>query len=74
MLRIDTLGGLSITRDGEAVTQLATRKVAALLVYLASTERPCAREILAELMWEERTPERALGNLRVALTLSLIHI
>jgi WD40 repeat protein/DNA-binding SARP family transcriptional activator len=68
MLCIDTLGGLSITRDGEAVTQLATRKVAALLVYLACTERTCAREILAELMWEERTPQRALGNLRVALT------
>ena len=68
MLCINTLGGLSITLDGEAVTQLATRKVAALLVYLACTERAHAREMLAELMWEDRTPERALGNLRVALT------
>jgi WD40 repeat protein/DNA-binding SARP family transcriptional activator len=68
MLRIDTLGGLAITRDGEPVTQLATRKVAALLVYLACTERVYAREVLAELLWEERTPGRALGNLRVALT------
>jgi DNA-binding SARP family transcriptional activator len=68
MLRINTLGGLAITRDGEAVTQLGTRKVAALLVYLAYTERAYAREVLAELLWEERTPRRALGNLRVALT------
>ncbi len=67
MLKIDTLGGSTITRDGEAVTQLATRKVAALLVYLACTERACAREVLAEFLWEERTPERALANLRWAL-------
>jgi DNA-binding SARP family transcriptional activator len=68
VLRINTLGGLTITRDGEPVTQLATRKVAVLLVYLACTERPHAREVLAELLWEERTPQRSLGNLRVALT------
>jgi DNA-binding SARP family transcriptional activator len=68
MLKIDTLGGLTITQDGEPVTQLATRKVAALLVYLACSGRPSAREVLAEFLWEERTPERALGSLRVALT------
>jgi DNA-binding SARP family transcriptional activator len=68
MLRINTLGGLTITRDGEPVTQLATRKVAALLVYLVCTGRAHPREVLAEFLWEERPPERALGNLRVALT------
>ena len=68
MLEITTLGGLVIRRDGEAVTDLVTRKAEALLVYLACTGRPHAREVLAEMLWEERTPERALGNLRVALT------
>jgi DNA-binding SARP family transcriptional activator len=68
MLQIDTLGGLIITRDGDAVTQLATRKVVALLVYLACTGRAQGREVLAEFLWPEGTPERAQGNLRVALT------
>ncbi len=68
MLELTTLGGLAIQRDGELVTGLATRKVEALLVYLACTLRPHAREVLAELFWGERPPERALGNLRVALT------
>jgi WD40 repeat protein/DNA-binding SARP family transcriptional activator len=68
MLEITTLGGLSIQRDGELVTRLSTRKVQALLVYLACTRRTQVREVLAEMLWEERTPERALGNLRVALT------
>ncbi len=68
MLRIETLGGLTIRQDGEPATELATRKVAALLVYLACTDRACAREVLAELLWEERTPERAQANLRWALT------
>jgi DNA-binding SARP family transcriptional activator len=35
MLEISTLGGLSIRHDGEPVTGLASRKVEALLVYLA---------------------------------------
>ena len=68
MLRINTLGGLAITRDGEPVTGLATRKVEALLVYLACTGGSHAREVLAERFWAERAAGRALGNLRVALT------
>jgi ABC-type oligopeptide transport system substrate-binding subunit/DNA-binding SARP family transcriptional activator len=68
VLELTTLGSLAIQRDGELVTGLATRKVEALLVYLACTHRPHAREFLAELFWAERPTERALGNLRVALT------
>jgi hypothetical protein len=68
MLEIRTLGGLSIKREGEPVTGFASRKVEALLVYLACTGRTHSREVLAELLWEERTPERAMANLRVALT------
>ena len=68
MLEIRTLGGLSIKRDGEPVTELKTRKVAALLVYLACTARVHPREVLAELFWEERTQAQSMTNLRGALS------
>jgi DNA-binding SARP family transcriptional activator len=68
MLATSTLGAVTIRRDGEPLTGLDTRKVEALLIYLACTGRTHAREVLAEMFWEERTPERALGNLRVALS------
>ena len=74
MLEIATLGGLSILRDGKPVTELATRKVEALLIYLTCTGRTHAREVLAELLWEERALKRALGNLRVALTSLRKHV
>ena len=67
-LEIRTLGGLNIRRDGRPLTGLASRKVEALLAYLACAGRPRPRELLAELLWEERTQERAMGNLRVALS------
>jgi ABC-type oligopeptide transport system substrate-binding subunit/DNA-binding SARP family transcriptional activator len=68
MLAISTLGAVAIQRDGRPLTELDTRKVEALLIYLACTRRTHGREVLAEMFWEERTPERALGNLRVALS------
>jgi DNA-binding SARP family transcriptional activator len=74
MLEVTTLGRLLIQRDGEPVTELVTRKAEALLVYLICTGRAHPREVLAELLWEERSPERALGNLRVALTSLRKHV
>ena len=67
-LTIHTLGKLTITLDGQPVTGFNSRKVAALLVYLASTRHDHPREILAEMLWEGRTQAQALANLRVALT------
>jgi DNA-binding SARP family transcriptional activator len=67
-LKISTLGGLSICLADEPVTGLASRKVEALLVYLACTGRAHPREVLAELFWEERAQSRAMANLRVALS------
>jgi WD40 repeat protein/DNA-binding SARP family transcriptional activator len=67
LLEVTTLGGLSIQRDGYTVTELVTRKAEALLVYLVCTDRTHSREVLAEMFWQKRTPERAQGNLRVAL-------
>ena len=68
LLRISTFGGLLIQRGGELVTGLASRKAEALLVYLACTGRPHARESLATLLWDDRSQSRALGNLSVLLT------
>jgi len=68
VLEIRTLGGLAIKRNGQPVSGFASRKVEALLVYLACTRRAFPREVLAELLWEERSQAQALANLRVALT------
>jgi ABC-type oligopeptide transport system substrate-binding subunit/DNA-binding SARP family transcriptional activator len=67
-LKIFTLGGLSIQRGAIPLTGFASRKVEALLVYLACTKHPQPREVLAELLWDERSQDRAMGNLRVVLT------
>jgi len=67
-LKIYTLGRLSILRGDQSVTGFISRKVEALLVYLAFHRREHSREILAELLWEDLTQARALGNLRTALS------
>ena len=67
-LQIRTLGSLTISIDDTPVTGFNSRKVQALLVYLACTGRTFPREVLAELFWEERTQSQALANLRVVLT------
>ena len=83
LLSIRTLGGLAIrldTPDGmhpapgldaphvrsQTIT-FETRTVEALLVYLACLGRPVARDILAELLWPERTQAQARANLSLAL-------
>ena len=68
LLEISALGGLSIKRAGAPVTGFASRKVEALFVYLLCARRAMPREVLAELLWDERSQTRALGNLRVALS------
>lgn len=66
-LQIFTFGGLAIQIGGEAVTGLVSSKAEALLVYLACNRRAHAREILAEMLWEERSQSQSLANLRVVL-------
>ncbi|MCL4299102.1 MAG: NACHT domain-containing protein, partial [Anaerolineae bacterium] len=68
LLEISVLGGLTLKRGGLPVTALASRKTEALLGYLACTRRPHAREVLADLLWDDRSQSQALGNLRVVLT------
>lgn len=66
-LEIITLGGLEIRKDGHPLPGLASRKAEALLVYLAANPQAHSRETLADLLWDDRPPAQALGNLRVLL-------
>lgn len=67
-LRIETLGGLSLSYAGAPIAGLASRKAEALLVYLACQSRPQPRDLLADLLWDDLSPERSRGNLSVLLT------
>jgi predicted ATPase/DNA-binding SARP family transcriptional activator len=67
-LRIYTFGGLSILLSGEQVKGFASKKSEALLVYLACKRQAQPRELLADLLWDERSQERAMSNLRVVLS------
>ena len=67
-LSIKTLGGLTLQVDERPITNLASRKAEALLVYLAIEQRPIPRELLADLLWDDRSQSQALGNLRVVLS------
>jgi predicted ATPase/DNA-binding SARP family transcriptional activator len=67
-LKIHTLGNLSVQLGGQPITGFESRKVPALLVYLASHPRPHPREVLAEMLWENRAQSQSLANLRVILT------
>src|SRR5687768_14316418 len=64
LLEITTLGGLRV-RCGEApITGFRSRKVEALLVYLACNRLAQPREVLADLFWDERSTSQTLTNLR----------
>src|SRR5258706_9122280 len=67
-LRITTLGGLTITLDGVPTARLPRRKAEALLVYLACTRRPHARDVLADLLWDDLAAAQAHANLSVLLS------
>src|SRR5512137_2816937 len=67
-LEIFTLGGVRIQRAGEPIISLTTKKTEALLIYLAATRRPQPREVLAELLWDERSQSQSMANLRGVLT------
>ena len=68
LLRLFTLGNLRFLRGDEPLDRFETRKADALLVYLACNRRSYPREVLADLLWDERSQEQAMSNLRVVLT------
>jgi predicted ATPase/DNA-binding SARP family transcriptional activator len=67
-LEVLTLGEVRILKEGELVTGFKNRKAIALLIYLASTRRSQSREVLADLLWDERTQDQSLGYLRMVLS------
>lgn len=67
-LSLTLFGSLQVRWHDRFVTDFVSRKAEALLVYLALHPRPHAREILADLLWDDRTQKQALGNLRVLLS------
>jgi DNA-binding SARP family transcriptional activator len=67
-LSVYTFGGLRILEAGEPVEGVESRKIEALLIYLAMAERPQPREVLADLLWEDRTQKQAQANLRRVLS------
>lgn len=67
-LALSLLGPFQATLDGRLVTDFESAKVRALLAYLAAeADRAHPREAVAELLWPERPPGAALGDLRHAL-------
>lgn len=59
MLRVETLGGLTVYRDHSELTSLPGKPLrAAMLVYLA-VERAASRETICAMLWPESPPERA---------------
>ena len=66
-LEIYALGALNINRNGTRLTRFKARKMEALLAYLAYTGQGQSREFLGELLWDDRTQEQSLANLRLLL-------
>jgi len=65
-LRIQLLGPPRVLRDGEAVALPGSRKVKALLAYLALARAPVSRSQLCQLLWERPSDPR--GELRWCLS------
>ncbi len=65
-LTIQLLGPLTISRNGVAVALPSSRKVRALLAYLALAPRPVSRSQLCDLLWD--VPNDPRGELRWCLS------
>jgi DNA-binding SARP family transcriptional activator len=65
-LEIRLLGSVEVVRHGRPQPLPASRKTRALLAYLALAERPCARETLCDLLWNDVGDPR--GELRWSLS------
>ena len=65
-VQVRMLGSLAISRDGVAQSLPASRKVRALLAYLALAPRPVSRSHLCELLWD--VPNDPRSELRWCLS------
>lgn len=64
-LKLALLGRPQIFLDNKPVPELQSHKAQALLFYLAVTRQEHSREVLAGLLWPDKTEDRARNNLRV---------
>ena len=60
-------GGISLQLNQQPIMGLASRKADALIAYLLCNPQIHPREVLADLLWDDRTSSQAMGNLRVVL-------
>jgi DNA-binding SARP family transcriptional activator/predicted ATPase len=67
-LQINSLGGVQVSLNGKPLGGFVSTKVQALLIYLAVTGRPQAREKLIGLLWADMPDADAKTNLRQALS------
>lgn len=67
-LTLSFLGGFEVEMEGRPLKEFKSNKVRALLAFLAvEAARPQRREMLAGLLWPNRTNRDALSNLRYSL-------
>lgn len=67
-LELTLLGETTLKLNGKLASGLPSRKAEAMLLYLACTQRPYSRELLADFFWDDREPEQAMANLRSLLS------
>ena len=69
LLNLQCFGTFQVSVSGQPLSAFGAEKVRALLAYLAvESERPHPRRRLAGLLWPDQPEERALHNLRQALS------
>ena len=68
MLSFNFLGQVSINKDGVPLSQFRSQKEKAVLIYLAQTGLTHRRDFMADLLWDDRSTQQALRNLRTTLS------
>lgn len=66
MLQISLLTPFRLSLEGQSL-KLFSRRTEALFVYLLRNPQPHARDVLANLFWDDLPQKKAMGNLRVLL-------
>lgn len=68
-LRLTLLGTFAATLDAKLIPSFRSRKIQALLAYLAvESARVHPRDALVDLLWPEQPPEQARGSFRLSLS------
>lgn len=67
-ISLKLLGQVKLSKDRQFLSQFRSQKEAALLIYLAQTEKAHQRDFLATLLWESSSTKQSLTNLRTVLS------